>query len=125
MGAATERCVSCGEPLSDSEGACKACGHIPSQNARPSRAVFVVIILLLLGGFALTGIIVRGHKARIQQLAQRWVSRGERDLRSAASQQAVDEFQTALAYAPENDAFRLKLALSLMHVGHHTAARAL
>ena len=123
MDVATERCASCGEPLSDSEGACSACGHIPSQSPRPSRGAFVVIILLLVAGFVLTGIIVRGHKARIQQLAERWFSRGERDLRAGASQQAVDEFQTALAYAPDNDAFRLKLALALMQGGREDEAR--
>lgn len=123
MDVATERCASCGEPLSDSEGACSACGHVSSQSGRPSRGAFVIIILLLVAGFAITGIIVRGHKARIQQLAERWFSRGERDLKAGASQQAVDEFQTALAYAPENDAFRLKLALALMQAGQEDEAR--
>jgi tetratricopeptide (TPR) repeat protein len=85
--------------------------------------VFVLIILLLVVGFAITGIIVRGHKARVQQLAERWFSRGERDLKSGASQKAVDEFQTALAYAPDNDAFRLKLALALMQGGREDEAR--
>jgi predicted Zn-dependent protease len=97
--------------------------EVASEDIRPFQGVFLVIIVLLVAGFILTGFIVRGHKARQQQLAQRWFSRGDRDLSRGASREAVDDFQTALAYAPENDAFRLKLALALMQAGREDEAR--
>lgn len=102
---------------------CAACGSVLEPGGKPSRGVFLIILLLLVAGFALTGIVVRGHKARQQQLAQRWFSRGDRDLSRGAPSQAVDDFQTALAYAPQNDAFRLKLALALMQSGEEDEAR--
>src|SRR4051794_20991057 len=123
MEVARERCASCGEALSDPGIPCPACGHLSSQTVRPSRATLFIIIVFLILGFAVTGIVVRGHKARQQQLAQRWFGRGERDLARGAPHQAVDEFQTALAYARDNDAFRLKLALALMQSGHEDEAR--
>jgi predicted Zn-dependent protease len=80
-------------------------------------------MIFLIAGLVLTGVIVRGYKARQQQLAQRWFTRGDRNLARGASPQAVDDFQTALAYAPENDAFRLELALALMQAGREDEAR--
>jgi len=94
-----------------------------SQALRPSRGVFLVLIAFLILGFVATGFIVRGHKARQHQLAQRWFSRGNQDLSRKASLQAEDDFQTALAYAPDNDAFRLRLALALMQGGRLDEAR--
>lgn len=67
---------------------------------------------------------MRGFTSREEQLAQRWFERGERHLAHGAAVQAVGEFQTALTYAPNNDEFRLKLALALMEAGRLDEARA-
>jgi len=123
MEAANGRCASCGEPLPDSSSTCASCGADVHRVARPTKGVFLILILLLIVGFVITGTIARGFEARQQQLAERWFARGNRDLQRGAPAQAVDEFQTALAYARDNDAFRLRLALALMQAGREDEAR--
>ncbi len=83
----------------------------------------MLLVIILIIGFAVTGVIARGFKARQQGLAERWYARGVRDLAGAQPARAVDEIQTALAYAPDNDAYRLKLALALMRSGNPDEAR--
>lgn len=61
---------------------------------------------------------------RQQALAARWFARGQRDLTHGDPARAVDEIQTALAFAPDNDAYRLKLSLALMRSGKLDEARA-
>lgn len=67
---------------------------------------------------------VRGFEARREQLAERWFSRGNRDLEARNAQQAVNEFQTALAYSPSSADYRLKLAVALMQADRWEEARA-
>jgi tetratricopeptide (TPR) repeat protein len=83
----------------------------------------LLLVIILIIGFAVTGVIARGFKARQQGLAERWYARGVRDLADGQPARAVDEIQTALAYAPDNDAYRLKLALALMRSGKLDEAR--
>ena len=91
---------------------------------RPTRGIVLLLVIVLIIGFTVTGVIARGFKARQQGLAERWFSRGVRDLADGQPLRAVDEIQTALAYAPDNDAYRLKLALALMSSGKLVEARA-
>ena len=58
--------------------------------ARPTKGVFLILILLLMVGFVITGTIARGFEGRQQQLAERWFARGNSDLQRAAPAQAVD-----------------------------------
>ncbi|MDT8068362.1 MAG: tetratricopeptide repeat protein [Terriglobia bacterium] len=82
-----------------------------------------MLVIVLLGGFTVTGFITRGYKARQEMLAVRWFSRGDRDLAAGNPARAVDEIQTALAFAPNDDTYRLKLALALMRSGQLPEAR--
>ncbi len=123
MESANGSCPKCGEPLPDSKSACPTCGEEPNISGRPTRGVVLVLVVILIAAFALTGILVRGFKSREQLLAQRWFNRGDRDLTRGASLRAVDEIQTALAYSKDNDAYRLKLALALMQAGRLDEAR--
>ena len=84
----------------------------------------MLLVIILIISFAVTGVIVRGFKARQQALAERWFDRGQRDLAYGNPLRAVDEIQTALAFAPTDDAYRLKLALALMRSGMLDEARA-
>jgi tetratricopeptide (TPR) repeat protein len=122
--AANGRCAQCGEALQSDATACPACGAQIEELSRKPRGTFAVLIGLLLIGLTLTGILVRGFDARRAQLAQRWYSRGERDLQQGVSIQAVNEFQTALAYSRNDSNYRLKLALALMQAGKWDEARA-
>jgi len=90
---------------------------------RPTRGIVLLLVFILIIGFAVTGAIARGYKARQRALAERWFARGDRDLAHGDPARSVDEIQTALAFAPDNDAYRLKLALALMRSGKLDEAR--
>ncbi len=114
MEPATRSCPRCGEKLRDAATTCPSCGEDLSPGTRPTRGVFLLLLIILIVGFGVTGGIARGYKARQEMLAERWFARGDHDLASGAPSRAVDEIQTALAYSPDNDTYRLKLALALM-----------
>lgn len=122
--AANGRCAHCGKPLQIGAGACPACGAQLDEPLRRPHFTFAVLIALLVIGFTVTGFIVRGFDARREQLAERWFRRGERNLQSGAALQAIDEFETALAYSRDNDRYRLKLAQALMQANKWEEARA-
>ncbi len=117
-------CAHCGESLGNATDACPSCGAPLQDIARRPRFTFAILITLLVLGFTATGFMVRGFDARRNQLAERWFGRGNRDLQAGDAKQAVNEFQTALAYSPTNSDYRLKLALALMGAGQWEEARA-
>lgn len=124
VAAANGRCEQCGELLQAEGNICPSCGAPVEDLPRRPKFTFAILIILLLVGFAITGFVVRGYDVRRQQLADRWFGRGNRDLQSGASLQAISEFETALAYSRDNDTYRLKLALALMQAGKWEEARA-
>ncbi len=94
-----------------------------ASEGRPTRGIVLLLVIILIIGFTVTGIIARGFKARQQALAERWFARGQHDLAHGDPARAVDEIQTALAFAPADDVYRLKLALALMKAGKLDEAR--
>ena len=123
MESASRRCPRCGEQLRDAATECPSCGEDLAPEVRPTRGVVLLLVIILVIGFTVTGVIVRGFKARQALLAERWFARGDRDLAQSNALRAVDEIQTALAYSPNSDAYRLKLALALMQAGRLPEAR--
>lgn len=123
MESASRSCPRCGEQLGPGLSACPVCGEDLAPETRPTRGIVLLLVIILVIGFAITGVIARGYKARQQALAERWYARGQRDLATGDPARAVDEIQTALAFAPDNDAYRLKLALALMRSGNLDEAR--
>ncbi len=124
MESASRNCPRCGEQLRHGSTTCTVCGESLEPATRPTRGIVLLLVIVLIIGFTVTGIIVRGFKARQLSLAERWFTRGQSDLTHGDPARAVDEIQTALAFAPDNDAYRLKLALALMRSGRLDEARA-
>ncbi len=123
MEAANGRCAKCGTVLPGPDEQCPACEESSSLTSRPTKGVFFILILLLVISVGVTGVIARGYERRQTQLALRWFDRGNNDLLNGNPAKAVDEFQTALAFNRNNDAYRLKLALALMQSGREEEAR--
>ncbi len=124
MESATRSCPRCGEQLREGLSACPVFGEFLAPETRPTRGIVLLLMIILIVGFTVTGVIAKGYKARQQVLAERWFARGQSDLAHGDPARAVDEIQTALAFAPEDDAYRLKLALALMRSGKLDEARA-
>jgi len=124
MEPASRSCPRCGEQLRHGVTTCPVCGEDLAPATRPTRGIVLLLVIVLIVGFTVTGVIARGFKVRQQALAERWFARGQRDLTHGDPARAVDEIQTALAFAPDKDGYRLKLALALMRSGKLDEARA-
>jgi tetratricopeptide (TPR) repeat protein len=86
------------------------------------REPLAVLILAVLASlfFAVTHNYTAAYDNRRAELGAEWYGRGLRDLQAGRSEAAVDEFRTALLYAPDNWDYRVRLAEALA-VGKHTA----
>lgn len=88
-----------------------------------ARVRFAVVIAGIVPAFALTFLVVGRYKDQRTALARDWSQRGERDM-PASPRAAVSDFETALAYGPDDPADRLRLAEALIASGEPTEARA-
>lgn len=81
---------------------------------RPNRRVTLAVILAaLIPAFALTLVIVDRYKDGRQKLSVEWSARGQSDVAARPSIAVVD-FETALAYGPDRESDRLRLAEALI-----------
>jgi tetratricopeptide (TPR) repeat protein len=85
------------------------------------REPLLVLMLAVLAFlfFAVTHAYTAAYDNRRAELGAEWYGRGLRDLQAGRSGAAVDEFRTALLYAPGNWDYRVRLAEAL-GVGKHT-----
>ena len=77
------------------------------------RIVLSVVIAAVVPAFVVTDVLVNRYRDSRQALAQEWTSRGAQDL-SARPTAAVEDFQTALSYAPDRTDSRFLLAKALI-----------
>jgi tetratricopeptide (TPR) repeat protein len=82
-----------------------------------------LVIGAIVPGSLVTHTVVSRYKTGRAQLADEWTIRGERDLQ-VAPERAVLDFDTALSYAPERSANRLRLAEALIASKRPAEARA-
>ena len=86
--------------------------------------VFVLIVLAIIAGFAVTKWYVSYLRNLESTLAQRWFMRGEDAIAKNYPAVAVEDYRNALAYDNGNQQYRLRLAEALMKQGRLTEARA-
>ena len=111
-------CIRCGHSLPEGSYWCPECGKL---NASPkARLIFALIIVGILAGFGFTKWYVSYLHDLQTSLAQRWFSRGERDLAAKYNGQAIEDFRNALGYEPQNPQYRLRLAEALLAEGPQT-----
>jgi Tfp pilus assembly protein PilF len=80
---------------------------------------FLVLIIL----FVVTTSAVKAFRAKERALAQQWFVTGERQLRAGRAEAALEDFRSALAYAPNDSRIELQLAHALAAAGHLAEAR--
>jgi tetratricopeptide (TPR) repeat protein len=91
--------------------------------AGSARVRLAIVILGIVPAFVLTFLLVSRYKAQRVQFAREWTVRGERDMKRSPAA-AVADFETALAYGPDDAARRLRLAEALTASGARHEARA-
>ena len=76
-------------------------------------SLFAIAIVL----FFITYLLFHSFSVHRQQLAQRWLNRGEAALHSGQPQVAIDALRSALAYAPDDENLQIELAEALGAAG--------
>ena len=86
--------------------------------------VFLGLIAVTAALFLVTLLLFRSFSTHRVELAQRWYSRGQRDLGAGNPKQAVVDLRTALGYAPEERKYQMLLAQALSEAGDPNEALA-
>ncbi len=105
-------CERCGATLSEGTYWCPACGKLNASLRL--RVVFVVFVISLFAGTALTKWYVSYLRDLESSLAQRWFTRGDKAMGNHDPAAAIEDYRNALGYDGGNQAYRRKLAEALM-----------
>src|SRR5579884_335177 len=73
----------------------------------------LILVLLASAFFGITHAYTRAYDSHRTDLSQEWSRRGVSDLQTGRAAEAINDFQTALQYAPGNWDYRLRLAEAL------------
>jgi tetratricopeptide (TPR) repeat protein len=76
-------------------------------------SLFAIVIIL----FFVTLALFHSFSVHRQELAQRWLARGEKALHAGQPLAAIDALRSALAYAPDDDTMQIELAEALAAAG--------
>ena len=121
MPASNQTCMVCGEPLTPA-GRCANCEAAASL--RRHKLGLPVLVLIIIAGFSFTRMVVDWFNNRQDELASDWYQRGVAALNAHRPEQAVEDFETALVYAKQDDdEYRVRLAESLLAAGRPNEAR--
>lgn len=82
------------------------------------------LVVVIAGFFSLTTFAAHTYHRKQEQFARQWYTRGEDALKRSRPAEAVEDFRNALAYARDNDLYRLRLAQALMAGNRPQEARA-
>jgi tetratricopeptide (TPR) repeat protein len=116
------RCVRCGRPMPEGTYWCPACGKLNATLG--VRLVFILFLVVIIAGFALTKVYVSYLRDLESSLAQRWFQRGDEAIAKGYPSVAVDDYRNALGYDGNNQQYQLRLAEALMKEGRLPEARA-
>jgi tetratricopeptide (TPR) repeat protein len=119
------RCEQCRQLIPWGEQKCPACG----ENGRslwttPRNELLLLSVLVLIILFSVTTFSVQAYRAKERELARQWHTSGERELRAGRAEAALEDFRSALVYAPDDSLIELQLAYALAAAGHLPEARA-
>jgi tetratricopeptide (TPR) repeat protein len=83
------------------------------RDALALLSLFAIVVLL----FFITLLLFHSFSVHRQELAQRWLARGEKALHSNQPLAAIDALRSALAYAPDDENLEIELAEALAAAG--------
>src|SRR5687767_14258984 len=88
------------------------------QSSLPLEPVVILaLVAIAIIGFLLTAAAARAFHANDEALGREWFVSGEQALRDGRSQQAVEDFRSALMVSRDNRRYRLRLAQALVASG--------
>ena len=77
-------------------------------------ALLAGLMVVIAAFFSVTTFAARVYHRKQEQFGAAWFERGEQALKRSRAAEAVEDFHNALAYSPDNDLYRLRLAEALM-----------
>jgi len=117
------QCPQCGRNIPWGQIQCPFCpGHGGYLWSLRRDTFLLIIFVLLILMFVITGFSVRVYRAVERGFAEDWYARGEEDLRAGRAEAALADFRTALSYSHDNERYQLRLAQALMAVGQSREA---
>lgn len=121
MGEELAKCPECEGPLVDGE--CLRCRGGSASAVRRWQTAIVLFVALAIAGFSFTRLAVNNLEAKKAELGATWFERGTAALQRGASAEAVDDFENALVYGPDNEQYRLRLVEALLVSGRTDEAQ--
>lgn len=116
-------CHRCGELIPFGEPQCPKCATRAHRPLRPGIAI-ALLVMITASLFVITYFVARAYQKKQRDLAVEWFERGERDYHGDRVQVAIEDYRTALAYAPDEYEYRLRLAEALDAAGRPRQSRA-
>ena len=117
------QCPQCGRKIPWGQPRCPFCpGHGGFLWSLRRDTFLLIVFVLLLLMFVITGFTVRIYHDVEKGYAQEWYTRGEEDLRAGRAEAALADFRTTLAYSHDNGQYQLRLAQALMAPGNSAGA---
>lgn len=116
-------CPRCGQLIPFGQSECPHCARPKGwwMVERESLLIASVVALVIL--FGITGIGANLYHSKQKALGQEWFARGEVSLKAGRADAALEDFRTALAYAPDTSLYRLRLAQALIASNRTEEAR--
>jgi len=119
------QCARCGRKIPWGQEKCPFCpGHGGYFWSLRRDTFLLIILVLLIFMFVVTGFVVRIYRDVEQGYAEEWYTRGEEDLRAGRTAAALADFRAALSYSHDNQQYQLRLAQALMAPGNPPASGA-
>ena len=113
--------MECGERLT-SQGRCVNCEATASL--RRHKFGLPVLVLIIIAAFSFTRMVVDWFNNRESELASAWNQGGVAALNAHHPEEAVEDFETALLYArQDDDGYGIRLSESLLAAGRPSEAR--
>ncbi len=119
MSEADRSCPRCGQVIPEGQSECPYCAKPHGWWTVQRETLLLASVAGLVVLFAITGVAAKFYHSKQRSLAQEWFVRGELALKAGNPKQALEDFHTTLAYAPDSYIYRLRLAQALM-AAHRT-----
>lgn len=118
-----QTCPQCGQVIPKGQKECPHCSAPRGWWTVERETLLLASVAVLVILFGITGVAANLYHAKRKALAEQWFGRGEAALKAGDAAEALEDFRTTLAYAPDGTTYRLRLAQALMAAHRTNEAR--
>jgi tetratricopeptide (TPR) repeat protein len=107
-------CPRCGQLIPIGQTECPHCTRPKKWWIVERESLLIASVVALFVLFGITGVAANLYHSKQKSLGQEWFARGEVNLKAGRAEVALEDFRTALVYAPDTSLYRLRLAQALI-----------